>query len=188
MQVTAVSTGEEVSCDVGIVVHPVNSPPSIVVDEAQLIEATGGRRVVRSHEDIFLAGVYLLADPDEEGFGDWFGDNVHTARLHLEVSCGSLSFGRPSDRDYAWGVQNGSIAGTEGLTFYAGDGSKDPRMEISSTLNHLNVQLRRLYYHSGGGCRGKDIRMSLMLDDLGNYGAGGPLQAHAVATWKVLPT
>ena len=42
------------------------------------------------------------------------------------------------------GVQNGSIAGTEGITFHAGDGSHDTDMDITSTLANLNLQLGRL--------------------------------------------
>lgn len=188
LQVTATSTGEVAMCDFAIIVHPVNSPPRIVVDQARLAAISrdrAGGRGIRSHEDISLSGLLLLSDPDEEDFDDWFQARIHTSRLTLEVSCGSLSFGLPGEGDYILGVQNGSVAGIEGITFYTGDGSKDPKMDISSTLNHLNVQLHRLYYHSGGSCRGQEVTLSAELDDLGNYGAGGPLRVKETASWNI---
>jgi len=50
-----------------------------------------------------------------------------------------------SSQDYVSGVQNGSIAGTEGITFHSGDGAHDTDMDISSTLANLNLQLGRLH-------------------------------------------
>ena len=90
------------------------------------------------------------SDPDEENFsGGWFVQRVHSARLKLRASCGFLSFLMAGPQDYvlgafaavarvwkviracpvllacAAGVQNGSIAGTEGITFHSGDGAQD---------------------------------------------------------------
>lgn len=53
-------------------------------------------------------------------------------------------------KDYVTGVQNGSIAGTEGITFHSGDGAHDTDMDITSTLANLNLQLGRLYLRPGG--------------------------------------
>ena len=98
---------------------------------------------------------FARSDPDEENFsGGWFVQRVHSARLKLRASCGTLSFLMAGPQDYVlgalarvWkvvraggragpvlcplvlrcdaGVQNGSIAGTEGITFHSGDGAHD---------------------------------------------------------------
>merc|ERR1719356_20158 len=109
----------------GLIVHPVNSPPRISLDHLRLKVATGGSLLVDPYQDLHLAGVLRLSDPDEEDFSNWFAKRTHVARLELRASCGSLSFEilDPSV-DYVAGVQNGSIAGHEGLTFHDGDGMK----------------------------------------------------------------
>ncbi|CAE8581374.1 unnamed protein product, partial [Polarella glacialis] len=168
IQVSAILTSEEEICDIGVVVHPVNTAPIIHVDEL----ATGGLAVL-PHKDVHLDGVILLSDPDEEDYsGGWFTQRVHSARLKVRVSCGTMSLLMIGEQDYVRGVQRGSIAGIEGLTFHEGDGSHDTAFDVTSTLENLNQQLRRLYYHSGANCRGENVTISIELDDLGNYGAG----------------
>lgn len=171
IRVKMAETPEWTWCEIGLVVHPVNSPPVIHVDETRLLAATNGG-LVKPHKNIHLHGVLRLSDPDEEDFsGGWFVERVHSARLKLHASCGTMSFLiAAAPQDYVLGVQNGSIAGTEGITFHAGDGSHDTDMDITSTLANLNLQLGRLYYHSGG-CREQNITISAELDDLGNFGA-----------------
>lgn len=171
IRVKMAETPEWTWCEIGLVVHPVNSPPVIHVDETRLLAATNGG-LVTPHKNIHLHGVLRLSDPDEEDFsGGWFVERVHSARLKLHASCGTMSFLiAAAPQDYVLGVQNGSIAGTEGITFHAGDGSHDTDMDITSTLANLNLQLGRLYYHSGG-CREQNITISAELDDLGNFGA-----------------
>ncbi|CAK0891307.1 unnamed protein product [Prorocentrum cordatum] len=132
LEVTVIARGESARCDVGIVVHPVNSPPAIRVDHAQLERALGGP-TMSPQRNVSLAGVFLLSDPDEEDFFGWFADRTHSGRMGLNVTCGSLSFGEYGDRDYVNGAQHGSIAGREGMTFWAGDGSRDPHVEALST-------------------------------------------------------
>jgi len=172
IRVSAAYTDEEERCEIGLVVHPVNSAPVIHVNQARLMASTGGG-VVTPHKDINMAGVIQLSDPDEEDYsGGWFMQRVHSARLKLRVSCGTMSFAMFGEPDYVSGVQNGSIAGIEGVTFHAGDGSHDTDMDITSTLENLNQQLMRLYYHSGADCRDTHITIWAELDDLGNYGAG----------------
>lgn len=173
--VVAHSTGEETSCDVGLIVHPVNSPPTVQVDKLRLATATGGNNVVAPYTDVHLEGVLRLADPDEEDFSDWFSQRTHAARLTLNASCGTLSFELLDvANDYVLGVESGSIAGAEGLTFHSGDGHRDAFINITSTLDNLNGQLHRLYYHSEG-CREHHVTIVARVDDLGNWGAGGPL-------------
>ena len=62
-----------------------------------------------------------------------------SASIVVAPRCRVIAF-----QDYVLGVQNGSIAGTEGITFHAGDGSHDTDMDITSTLANLNLQLGRL--------------------------------------------
>lgn len=185
LRVIARATGAEASCDVGLSVLPVNTAPEISVDAARLLMATGGTGAVRPYEDTALGGVLRLYDPDEEEFSEWFSQRTHTARLKLSASCGSLSLGmaRASD-DYVLGVQNGSIASLEGLTFHAGDGLRDASFEVTSTLDNLNGHLHRLYHHSQH-CRETTVRIDAHIDDLGNYGAGGALTANASFTFDV---
>jgi len=196
--VSILGTGEEASCDVGLVVHPVNTPPIIYVDKARLLaiptdsKYTDGTLAFNADEDILLRGVLKLADPDEEDFYDWFTKRTHSARLVLRVNCGSLSWDLYTDADYVYGEVNGSIAGAEGLTFHNGDGYKDPLLNVTSTLDHLNGQLHRLYYHSYG-CAGQNITLFVELDDLGNYGAPActhcptALSVRREIFWEVLP-
>jgi len=189
---TVLATGEEASCSIGLVVHPVNTPPVIDIDKAQFLACGGvsagsnGGVLVNADQDVLIAGVIKLSDPDEEDFSDWFTRRTHSARLVLVVSCGSLSFDLYGDSDYVLGIQNGSIAGAEGLTFHRGDGYKDAHLDVTSTLDHLNGQLHRLYYHSYG-CADQDVTLSVELDDLGNYGAGAALRVYSTVTFKVLP-
>ncbi|CAK9082964.1 unnamed protein product [Durusdinium trenchii] len=163
IRVSMLHTMESARCEIGLVVHPVNSAPVIHFDHSR-----------------------LWADFS----GGWFVEQMHSARLKLEVSCGTMSF----LIDYVFGVQNGSIAGLEGITFHKGDGSHDTEMDITSTLANLNLQLSRLFYHSGGECRQQNISLSVELDDLGNFGAskdemgpytawmmGGPWLWHVMA-------
>jgi len=171
IRVAAQETHERTKCEIGLIVHPVNTPPVIRVDDKRLLAGTNGG-IVKPHKEIPLHGVIQLSDPDEEDFsGGWFVERVHSARLQLRASCGTISFLIAGPQDYVFGVQNGSIAGTEGITFHSGDGFHDTDMDITSTLRNLNLQLGRLFYHSGGGCRGQNITISVELDDLGNFGA-----------------
>jgi hypothetical protein len=182
---TAFDTGEEVSCNIGISVHPVNSRPSISVDGHRLLSATGGVGIVYPYVDVPLAGVIRLYDPDLEEYTEWFAQRTHVARLALGVNCGALSLDLADPEiDYELGVQNGSIAGTEGLTFHAGDGLRDTFFNVTSTLDHLNEQLYRLYYHSQN-CRDQNIVISVHIDDLGNWGDGGPLTANTTVSFNV---
>jgi len=197
--VSILATGEEASCDVGLIVHPVNTPPIIYVDKARLLAIPSesprndGSVAFNADEDILLGGVLKLADPDEEDFYDWFTKRTHSARLFLSVTCGTLSWDLYKDTDYVYGEVTGSIAGAEGLTFHKGGGYKDEMMNVTSTLDHLNGQLHRLYYHSYG-CSGQNVTMYVELDDLGNYGAhpkggiwSGPLSVNTKILWEVLP-
>jgi hypothetical protein len=197
LYVSILATGEAASCDVGLTVHPVNTHPVIYVDKSRLDGRVGingiaseiypdGRVGFSADEDIQLTGLLKLADPDEEDFYDWFTKRTYSARLYLSVTCGTLSWDIYVDTDYVYGKVNGSIAGTEGLTFHTGDGYKDPVMNVTSTLDNLNGQLHRLYYHSYG-CAGESVTLYVHLDDLGNYGAYGPLSVDTKVHWEVLP-
>lgn len=190
--VTILDTGQDASCDVGLTVHPVNTAPIIYVDLSRLHAIPSGRErqgdnvFFNADEDILLAGVLKLDDPDEEDFYDWFTRRTHSVRLVLSVTCGTLSWDLYVDSDYVYGKVNGSIAGAEGLTFHRGDGYKDELLNVTSTLDHLNGQLHRLYYHSYG-CAGQRVALFVELDDLGNYGAYGPLSVTREIIWEVLP-
>jgi len=190
--VSVLNSGEEASCDVGLVVHPVNTAPKIEVDQARMRALkpmgamTNSTFAVNADEDVLFAGVLKLSDPDEEDFYDWFTRRTMSARLSLRVSCGSLSWDLYKDSDYVYGEQHGSIAGSEGLTFHNGDGYKDAFLNVTSTVDHLNGQLHRLYYHSYA-CARQEVALSVELDDLGNYGSGGPLIVNSVIVFEVLP-
>ena len=59
VRVVALETTEEARCEIGLIVHPVNSAPMIAVDESQLLAATSGG-LVKPHKDIRLHGVIRL--------------------------------------------------------------------------------------------------------------------------------
>eukprot|EP00929_Paragymnodinium_shiwhaense_P076937 TRINITY_DN39600_c0_g5_i1.p1 TRINITY_DN39600_c0_g5~~TRINITY_DN39600_c0_g5_i1.p1 ORF type:complete len:7063 (+),score=1414.31 TRINITY_DN39600_c0_g5_i1:190-21189(+) len=174
MVASVIATGEQANCDIGIVVHPVNTAPLVTVSRPHFLAATNNRGVVKPHQDIHLVGVFHLSDPDEEDFSDWFKKRVHSARLMLNTTCGTLSFDLLRPTDYVMGAQSGSIAGMEGMTFQAGDGYRDPYIDALSTLDHLNGQLQRLYFHTEA-CRNETVTIEATIDDLGNYGEGGSL-------------
>ena len=58
-------TEEVASCEIGLIVHPVNSPPVIHVDHLRLSAATNGG-LVKPHKHVPLHGVLRLSDPDEQ--------------------------------------------------------------------------------------------------------------------------
>jgi hypothetical protein len=190
--ISVLNTGEEASCNVGLVVHPVNTAPKIHVDTARLRAlphnqpAIYGGWAVNADEDVLFGGILKFSDPDEEDFYDWFTRRTLSARLVVNVSCGTLSLDIYNDRDYVYGVQHGSIAGSEGLTFHNGAGYKVPLINVTSTLDHLNAQLHRLYYHSYA-CSSQNVTLFVELDDLGNYGAYGPLVVTTEVEFEVLP-
>jgi len=139
---------------------------------------------VRSEADVYLGAVFQFSDPDEEDFATWFVQRVHSARLTVNVSCGSMSLGLVTHRDYIFGEHNGSIAGKEGLTFDTGDGYMDEVLDITSTLAHLNNQMHFMYFHSHG-CAGQMVILEAHLDDLGNFGEGDARTARASVTFAV---
>ena len=59
VRVIALETEEETRCEIGLIVHPVNSAPEIAVDESRLLSATNGG-LVKPHKDIHLHGVIRL--------------------------------------------------------------------------------------------------------------------------------
>lgn len=186
LSVYALASGEQASCDMGIVVHAVNSPPRILVDDSVLSNATDGG-TVQPFRDLHLAGVLRILDPDEENFGDWYAQRTLSVRLRLSSSCGALSFGLLSKaHDYVFGSQRGSIAGIEGLTFHEGDGYQDAVLDVTSTIGNVNKQLHRLYYHSLA-CRDVDVAIDVHVDDLGNYGVGGPQRDNETLRLYVVP-
>jgi hypothetical protein len=177
IKVAAILTEEEASCDTGLVIHPVNTAPIIHIDQVRLQAATNG--LVKPYQDILLYGVIQLSDPDVEDYSNgWFTQRTLSARIVVRTSCGTLSLLMAQERDYVRGVQRGSIAAFEGLTFLVGDGRNDNVFEVISTMDDLNEQLNRLYYHSGGDCRDTNVTISVELDDLGNFGAGTDAFGH----------
>ena len=63
-------------------------------------------------------------------------------------------------------------------------GLRDTFFNVTSTLDHLNGQLYRLYYHSED-CRDRSIVIGVHIDDLGNWGEGGPLTANTTVNFNV---
>ena len=59
VRIVALETEEETRCEIGLIVHPVNSAPEIAVDESRLLSATNGG-LVKPHKDIHLNGVIRL--------------------------------------------------------------------------------------------------------------------------------
>jgi len=183
LKVIVISSGQQASCAVGIVVKPVNSPPQVAIDNER-VRALVGVKGIQPNQDVLLDGVFHLMDPDLQDFDGWYSHHVHSGHMNVSVSCGSLSFGMPRYEDYIHGEMRGSIAGTEGLTFDAGDGYQDPRMEVMSTLENLNAKLYFLYYHSQD-CDNQNVTMVVEFSDLGHFGEGPALQAQGEITIMV---
>jgi hypothetical protein len=80
-------------------------------------------------------------------------------QLTLSVSSGTLT-----------------LSGTTGLTFTTGTGTGDATMTFSGTLANVNAALNGLVYRGALNFNGADS-LSLLVSDLGNTGAGGPLTA-----------
>ncbi|HEY3072011.1 MAG TPA: Ig-like domain-containing protein, partial [Candidatus Limnocylindrales bacterium] len=67
-----------------------------------------------------------------------------------------------------------SLSSTKGLTFLAGDGSKDSSMSFTGTIANINAALDGMYFvptfeYSGGA------GLTISTDDQGESGIGGPL-------------
>lgn len=184
LNVYALASGEQAGCDMAVIVHAVNSPPRVSVDSTLFTSITGGG-MMRPFQDLHLAGVLRILDPDEENFGDWYMQRALSVRLNLHASCGALSFGLLNKAyDYVMGSQRGSIAGVEGLTFHVGDGYFDAVLDVTSTIGNVNKQLHRLYYHSLD-CRDTDVTIDVRVDDLGNHGVGGPQHDNSTLNLRV---
>lgn len=199
VHVAMVMTSLAASCSVGLIVHPVNTPPVVTVNSTAL-------SLVRPvpDQDVLLGAIYQFSDPDEQEYSDWFSQRVHHLRLTLNVTCGRLSLGFPTNLDYSQyvhgseadisslrsslfqGSQMPSIAGTEGISFNIGDGYLDEHLEIESTLNNMNKQMHRVYYNSLG-CSDVDVAFFVLLDDRGNYGKGGVKTDQKTVTFRVTP-
>ncbi len=63
---------------------------------------------------------------------------------------------------------------TTGLTFTTGDGAGDPTLVFTGSLSDLNAALSSLTYRPDLDYHGSDA-IAVVVDDLGNTGAGGPL-------------
>lgn len=75
-------------------------------------------------------------------------------------------------------VQKGTLtlATIAGLSLTAGDGDADSTMTFTGTVSDINAALDGLLYRPDPGETGAD-QLSLLLNDLGHTGAGGPLSA-----------
>jgi hypothetical protein len=181
VHVTMVNTLLAASCSVGLIVHPVNTPPAITINNTALSLVQPA-----PDQDVLLGAIYQFSDPDEQVYSDWFTRRMHHLGLTLNVTCGRLSLGFPTNHDYVQGSQMPSIAGTEGIGFNAGDGYLDEHLEIESTLKNMNKQMHRVHYNSLG-CSDIDVVLSVLLDDRGNYGKGGPKTDRKSVTFRVSP-
>jgi hypothetical protein len=83
-------------------------------------------------------------------------------------------------------VVHGSITlgGITGLSFTDGDGSGDAAMTFRGTLSAINAALAGLTYQPANGYEGGDS-LNLTVNDGGNTGAGGALQAQAAVAINV---
>lgn len=173
ISVTMQTTLQSAKCALGLVVHAVNTAPAVLVNQTQILRAQGGG-FLRSRPNHLLGPALQFTDPDVLSESEWFAARTPYFGLAMNASCGILSMGLQNERDYISGAQLPSIAGTEGLTFLDGDGDRDQRVSFQSTLENLNAQMHRLYYHPED-CLAGNVTVNVTLDDLGNYGGGGPM-------------
>ncbi len=71
-----------------------------------------------------------------------------------------------------------TLSGTGGLTFSTGDGTADVSMTFTGSIVAVNAALAAVTYTVPAGYTGPDA-VSLVVDDLGNTGGGGPQYALA---------
>jgi hypothetical protein len=67
-----------------------------------------------------------------------------------------------------------TLAGTAGLVFFAGDGTADASMTFQGTVAAINAALDGLVFAPPANYNGSGF-LSLIVNDLGNSGLGGPL-------------
>ena len=77
-----------------------------------------------------------------------------------------------------------TLGGTTGLSFSTGSGTGDATMVFSGTLSDLNSALNGLSYTPANNYFGADT-LSVISDDLGNTGNGGPLTATSTVAINV---
>jgi hypothetical protein len=86
-------------------------------------------------------------------------------------------------------ASNGTVtlATTAGLTFGVGTGTGDATVRFSGSLATINAALDGLHFTPGAGFTGT-AALSIVTDDLGNTGSGGPLTTSSTINVNVAPT
>lgn len=79
-----------------------------------------------------------------------------------------------------------SLASVAGLAFSSGDGTADATMTFSGGISAINAALDGLGYAPGANFNGPAL-VSLLVDDLGQSGSGGPRTASASIAMTVTP-
>jgi hypothetical protein len=80
-----------------------------------------------------------------------------------------------------------TLATTVGLTFATGTGSGDATMQFSGSMAAINAALDGLIFSPSAGFAGS-AGLSIVTDDQGNTGSGGPLTASSVVNINVAAT
>lgn len=85
-------------------------------------------------------------------------------------------------------VNSGSLtlSGSSGLNFTVGDGEDDPTMDFTGDLETVNGALAGLAYRGAPNFNGSDV-LQMEVDDLGNTGSGGVLEAIVTIPITVTP-
>ena len=94
----------------------------------------------------------------------------------------------PAPMRVTLGVQHGTLTlgQTTGLTFAAGDGTADATMTFTGTPSAVNAALASIAYRPAPNFNGTDT-LTAVSDDMGNYGAGGPLTTTSTLAITVTP-
>ncbi len=128
------------------------------VNDAPVL-AVPGAQVVDEDTTLFIPGI-TLADVDAA---------PGLLEVQLAVASGVLT-----------------LNSVTGLTFTTGDGTQDPAITFRGTLPNLNNAVANLRYRGNQDFNGSDT-LTVVADDLGNSGAGGPLTTNNSVAITVNP-
>jgi VCBS repeat-containing protein len=75
-----------------------------------------------------------------------------------------------------------SLSGITGLSFSNGTGTGDAKMDFTGTLANINAALNGMVYTPKNNYAGSNAKITVTVNDQGNTGAGGALNATSVTT------
>ncbi|CAD7955296.1 unnamed protein product [Amoebophrya sp. A25] len=171
-------------CSAGILVHPVNTPPSVTYSGPVVLS-----RAAMLGLGISVAGLRF----DDVDFGsERYADRTAGVRVMLSVGGADATPCVPTmsladdNFDRILGIPTENIGGTEGMTFLMGNGWADQRLVMESSLAFMNRQIGTRLLVDPAACQSA-VELNVTINDLGNYGKGSALEDTISLSLGVVP-